>query len=286
MKTLCQTAITILLQEPNVVESTGIQYVIGDIHGQFHDLRNLLHNIIPHMGTNNYVFLGDYVDRGYNSIETICMLLAYKCLYPRSVVLIRGNHETCSLTKIYGFYDEVIKKYGNSEPWKAITAVFQYLPLAAVLQDQLLCLHGGLSPNIPYIDNIALIDRVREIPESGPMSDLVWSDPDATLSSWAVSNRGAGYLFPHQAVKEFLHINDIKTVARAHQLVEEGYIFNFGDESLVTVWSAPNYCYRCGNEASVMKMNEDGSHEFIKFQPSADTLRLNISYEYVLPYFL
>ena len=101
----------------------------------------------------------------------MCLLLCYKCLYPSSIVLIRGNHETSSLTKIYGFYDEVVKKYGNPEPWKYITQVFQYLPLAAIIQgthlndvEKILCLHGGLSPNIPYIDNISLIDRVREIP--------------------------------------------------------------------------------------------------------------------------
>lgn len=99
----------------------GPQYIIGDIHGQFHDLRNLIDNIIPEMGEKKYVFLGDYVDRGYNSIETMCLLLCYKCLYPDSVVLIRGNHETSSLTKIYGFYDEVLKKYGNPSPWKSVT---------------------------------------------------------------------------------------------------------------------------------------------------------------------
>lgn len=108
--------------------------MIGDIHGQYYDLRNLLSNIIPTVGEKSYVFLGDYVDRGYNSVETICLLLCYKCLHPKSIILIRGNHETSSLTKIYGFYDEVLKKYGNPEPWKAIAQVFQYLPLAAVIQ--------------------------------------------------------------------------------------------------------------------------------------------------------
>ena len=118
------------------------------------------------------------------------------------------------------------------------------------------------------------------------MSDIVWSDPDSSLESWAISNRGAGYLFPHKAVLEFLHINNLKTIARAHQLVEEGYMYNFTDKSLVTVWSAPNYCYRCGNRASILKFSEDGTSEFIMFNPSPENSKNNINYEYVLPYFL
>jgi diadenosine tetraphosphatase ApaH/serine/threonine PP2A family protein phosphatase len=118
-----------------------------------------------------------------------------------------------------------------------------------------MCVHGGLSPNIPFLDEVDYIERVREIPETGNMCDLVWSDPDSHIEGWSVSNRGAGYLFSKQITEEFLHINNLSTIARAHQLVEEGYVYNFGDKTLVTVWSAPNYCYRCGNEACVMKIN-------------------------------
>lgn len=124
--------------------------------------------VVPKMGDSSYVFLGDYVDRGYNSVETICLLLAYKCKFKDRVVLIRGNHETSSLTKIYGFYDEVMKKYGNYEAWNYIVEVFQYLPLAAVIQgtpmvniDRIMCVHGGLSPNVPLVDTIATINRVQ-----------------------------------------------------------------------------------------------------------------------------
>jgi serine/threonine-protein phosphatase 6 catalytic subunit len=217
-----------------------------------------LSDIVPKMGEAQYIFLGDYVDRGYHSIETICLLLAYKCKYPGKVILLRGNHETSSLTKIYGFYDEVSKKYGNPSPWKLIVEAFMYLPLAAVVNDSLMCVHGGLSPKIPSIHDICAINRVKEIPEIGAMSDLVWSDPEPSISSWTVSNRGAGYLFPHQAVKEFLHLNNLQMISRAHQLVEEGYSYPFEEETLVTVWSAPNYCYRCGNKASVLKIAESG----------------------------
>ena len=118
------------------------------------------------------------------------------------------------------------------------------------------------------------------------MSDLVWSDPESSINSWAVSNRGAGYLFPNQAATEFLEINSLKMIVRAHQLVEEGHNYNFPDESVLTVWSAPNYCYRCGNKASVLKVDENCNKEFIIFNPSEETQKINISYEYVLPYFL
>jgi diadenosine tetraphosphatase ApaH/serine/threonine PP2A family protein phosphatase len=141
-----------------------------------------------------------------------------------------------------------------------------------------MCVHGGLSPSVPLIDTIATINRVQEIPEAGPLGDLVWSDPDNTMTAWTVSNRGAGYLFPHQAAKEFLHINDLVTIARAHQLVEQGHTFNFGDQSVVTVWSAPNYCYRCGNKAAVMKVSENGTVEFITFAASDENIKYNISY--------
>jgi diadenosine tetraphosphatase ApaH/serine/threonine PP2A family protein phosphatase len=178
-----------------------------------------------------------------------------KLLSPQNYVLLRGNHETAALTMTYGFYDEVLKKYGNPNVWNSIIEVFTYLPLAAVIDRGILCIHGGLSPELPFIDEICAIDRVKNIPESGPMCDLVWSDPDPSdHEGWAVNNRGAGYLFSSHVVKEFLEMNEMQTIVRAHQLVEEGYIYNFGDKSFVTLWSAPNYCYRCGNDASVMKV--------------------------------
>jgi serine/threonine-protein phosphatase 4 catalytic subunit len=125
-----------------------------------------------------------------------------KCLKPNDFVLLRGNHETASLTRTYGFYDEVLKKYGNQNVWSRIIEVFTYLPLAAVVDSSVLCIHGGLSPVLPFVDGIMEIDRQHDIPESGPMCDLVWSDPDPTdHEGWAVNNRGAGFLFSKHIVK-------------------------------------------------------------------------------------
>ena len=198
--------------------------------------------------------MGDYVDRGNNSMETFQLLLALKAKYPASITLLRGNHESRTVSNQYGFYDETIKKYGNANPWKYCTEVFDYLGLGAIVDQKIFCLHGGLSPEVKSIDEIRNIDRRQEIPQSGVMCDLMWSDPE-TIETWAMSPRGAGWLYGSKVVTEFNHINDLDLIARAHQLVMDGFKFWFKDENLVTVWSAPNYCYRCGNVASILKVN-------------------------------
>ena len=121
-----------------------------------------------------------------------------------------------------------------------------------------LCVHGGLSPLIDNIDKIRLLDRKQEVPHEGAMCDLLWSDPD-DIKGWGLSPRGAGYLFGHDIVECFNHKNDLSLICRAHQLVMEGFKEMF-DNSIVTVWSAPNYCYRCGNVAAILELEEDGSN--------------------------
>lgn len=137
------------------------------------------------------------------------------------------------------------------------------MSLGALIDNQVFAVHGGLSPSINSLDQIRLIDRKREVPHEGPMCDLLWSDPEEVVG-WGLSPRGAGYLFGGNIVERFLHENDLTLIARAHQLVMEGYKQMFNDQ-LVTVWSAPNYCYRCGNVASVLKLNDKLEREFILF---------------------
>jgi len=120
-----------------------------------------------------------------------------------------------------------------------------------------LCVHGGLSPLIDTVDKIRLLDRKQEVPHEGAMCDLLWSDPDE-IDGWGLSPRGAGFLFGADIVKVFNHRNDLSLIARAHQLVMEGFKEMF-DASIVTVWSAPNYCYRCGNVAALLELSEDES---------------------------
>jgi len=152
--------------------------VCGDIHGQFYDLIELF-NIGGFLPNTNYLFMGDYVDRGYHSLEVISLLICLKLRYPERLHLLRGNHESRQITQVYGFYDECIKKYnGNEIIWKKFTELFDFFPIASVIDDQILCLHGGLSPNIESVVNINYIERVQEIPLEGSMCDIMWSDPD------------------------------------------------------------------------------------------------------------
>ena len=183
--------------------------------------------------------------------------------YPDRITLIRGNHESRQITQIYGFYDECMRKYGNANVWRYCCDLFDYMSLGALIDNQVFAVHGGLSPSISSLDQIRLIDRKREVPHEGPMCDLLWSDPEE-VNGWGLSPRGAGYLFGANIVERFLQENDLSLIARAHQLVMEGYKQMFNDQ-LVTVWSAPNYCYRCGNVASVLKLNEKLEREFILF---------------------
>nr|GEY93941.1 serine/threonine-protein phosphatase PP-X isozyme 2 [Tanacetum cinerariifolium] len=143
----------------------------------------------------NYLFLGDFVDRGVYSVETFLLLLALKVRYPDRITLIRGNHESRQITQVYGFYDECLRKYGSVNVWRYCTDIFDYLSLSALVENQILSVHGGLSPTINTIDQIRAIDRKQEVPHEGPMCDLLWSDPEDTVDSWGLSPRGAGFLF-------------------------------------------------------------------------------------------
>ncbi|KAL8409521.1 hypothetical protein RB594_007820 [Gaeumannomyces avenae] len=219
-----------------------------------------------------FVFLGDFVDRGYFSLETFTLLMCLKAKYPDRIVLVRGNHESRQITQVYGFYEECQQKYGNASVWKACCQVFDFLVLAAIVDGSVLCVHGGLSPEIRTIDQIRVVARAQEIPHEGAFCDLVWSDPE-DIDTWAVSPRGAGWLFGDKVATEFNHVNRLQTIARAHQLVNEGYKYHFPEKSVVTVWSAPNYCYRCGNVASIMAVDRDLNTKFSIFSAVPDDQR-------------
>ncbi|CRG99488.1 serine/threonine protein phosphatase 4, putative [Plasmodium relictum] len=265
VKILCNEAKALLVKEENIRYVDLPVIICGDIHGQFHDLKELF-NIGNELPEVNYIFLGDYVDRGKYSIETFLLLLALKLRYPDQITLIRGNHESRQITEVYGFYDECIKKYGSINVWKYCTEVFDYLSIGALIENNYFCIHGGLSPYFDKIDELKKIQRFQEIPRSGSLCDIMWSDP-SDKNGWDKSPRGAGYLFGPDIVQKFCHVNNIEIIARAHQLVMEGYKWWF-NRRLVTVWSAPNYCYRCGNLASIMEIDENSIFNFKCFGPS------------------
>ncbi|CAM9120340.1 unnamed protein product [Bubo scandiacus] len=271
VKALCAKAREILVEESNVQRVDSPVTVCGDIHGQFYDLKELFRVSCPlsaptqtpksggDVPETNYLFMGDFVDRGFYSVETFLLLLALKVRYPDRITLIRGNHESRQITQVYGFYDECLRKYGSVTVWRYCTEIFDYLSLSAIIDGKIFCVHGGLSPSIQTLDQIRTIDRKQEVPHDGPMCDLLWSDPEDT-TGWGVSPRGAG-------------------------LVMEGYKWHF-NETVLTVWSAPNYCYRCGNVAAILELDEHLQKEFIIFEAAPQETRGIPSKKPVADYFL
>ena len=198
----------------------------------------------------------DYVDRGKQGIETICLLLAYKIKYPKNFFILRGNHETDSINRIYGFYDECKRRY-NIRLWKLFSDCFKCLPVCALIEGRIICMHGGLSPELSSISMISDIQRPCDVPDKGLLCDLLWSDPDRELlSGWVINDRGVSYTFAADIVTNFLQQHDLDLVCRAHQVVEDGYEF-FADRNLVTVFSAPNYCGEFDNAGGMMSIDED-----------------------------
>lgn len=273
LKALCDYVKEILVEESNVQPVSTPVTVCGDIHGQFHDLLRLFETggEVP---STNYIFMGDFVDRGYNSLEVFTLLCLLKARYPANITLLRGNHESRQITQVYGFYDECQRKYGNANAWRYCTEVFDYLTLSAIVEGRVLCVHGGLSPDIRTLDQIrGTIDRICEIPHEGAFCDLMWSDPE-DIETWAISPRGAGWLFGRKVTAEFNQVNGLELICRAHQLVQEGLKYMFPDKSLVTVWSAPNYCYRCGNVASILIFDDKLSRDVRYFTETQENTNM------------
>ncbi|KAL0349168.1 UNVERIFIED_CONTAM: Serine/threonine-protein phosphatase PP1 [Sesamum angustifolium] len=236
----------------------------GDIHGQYSDLLRLFeYGGLP--SECNYLFLGDYVDRGKQSLETICLLLAYKIKYPENFFLLRGSHECISINRTYGFYDECKQRF-NVRLWKVFNDCFNCLPVAALIDDKILCMHGGLSPDLHDLDQIRSLQRPTDVPEAGLLCDLLWSDPSRDVQGWGMNDRGISYTFGADKVSEFLLMHDLDLICRAHQVVEDGYEF-FADRQFVTIFSAPNYCGVFENAGAIMSLDETLMCSFLILKP-------------------
>ena len=266
IKIICDKVKEILHQEPNIQIVHCPVTVCGDIHGQFHDLLELF-KVGGYTPDTNYLFLGDYVDRGCFSVDSVSLLLALKLKYPNRIYLLRGNHESRQTSQMYGFYDECFKKYGNNPGiWNTFMDLFDFLPLCALIENKILCLHGGLSPNIQTLEEINQLDRKQELPHDGPMSDLLWSDPEER-EGWGQSPRGAGFVFGGDISSKFNFTNKLSMICRAHQLQQNGYQWSH-ENNVLTIFSAPNYCYRCGNLAAIMEIDENMKYELQTFDPA------------------
>lgn len=250
---VCHRARDIMIAQPMLLELTAPIKIVGDTHGQFFDLLRIFeYGGFPPEA--NYLFLGDYVDRGKQSIEVAVCVLAYKIKYPENFFIIRGNHECASINRIYGFYDECKRRY-SIKLWKKFTDCFNCLPAAAILEDKIFCVHGGLSPELVDPRQISQIIRPTDIPDTGLLCDLIWSDPDGSIDGWGENDRGVSFSFGGDIVSQFLRKHDLDLVVRAHQVVEDGYEF-FAQRNLVTIFSAPNYCGEFDNAAAMMTVDD------------------------------
>lgn len=244
--------------------------ICGDVHGQYSDLLRLFeYGGFPPQA--NYLFLGDYVDRGKQSLEVICLLLCYKIQYPNNFFILRGNHEAAGINRIYGFYDECKRRY-SIKLWKIFSDVFNCLPVSALVDEKILCMHGGLSPELESLQQIADLSRPCDVPDVGLMCDLLWSDPDTSVNGWGENDRGVSFVFGADVVCEFLEKHDLDLLVRAHQVVEDGYEF-FAGRRLVTLFSAPNYCGEFDNAGGLISVDENLKCSFMILKPSTRSER-------------
>ena len=234
---ICHAARELFLSQPALLELSPPVKIVGDVHGQYTDLIRMF-EMCGFPPNSNFLFLGDYVDRGKQSLETILLLLCYKLRFPENFFLLRGNHECANVTRVYGFYDEC-KRRCTVKVWKTFIDTFNTIPIAAIVAGKIFCVHGGLSPSLQHMDDIRNIARPTDVPDWGLLNDLLWSDPADMEADWEANERGVSYCFGKKVIMEFLQKHDFDLVCRAHMVVEDGYEF-FNDRILVTVFSAPN----------------------------------------------
>lgn len=259
--------------------------IVGDIHGQYPDLVRLLNmrcpkaeskkKVMTGFSANRFVFLGDYVDRGSHSIECISLVFALKIVYPQSYVLLRGNHETRAINFAYGFREELMNKLGEvdgAEVWEKFNEAFSWMPLACIVGSRILCMHGGLSPDLNSLDDIRKIKRpIVDVATNRLAQDLLWADPTSDQVMIAVHEeplysknmiRGLSCTFNESAVRDTCKKLNIQLIVRAHQMIPEGFKF-FADRRLITIFSAPRYMNETDNRGSTLKVNEKGQFSVI-----------------------
>lgn len=261
---LVENSITLMKKIPTLVKIPSEAVIIGDLHGSVTDLIKILSKFNDYENTN-YVFLGDYVDRGLHSIPVITLLLAFFTKYPNNVTLLRGNHEFSHINQLYGFYDEILSVYDDEFLWDTFQILFAWLPLAAIVNSHIFCVHGGLSPMLSNTNQIEEIKRPIYDYDNQPMiADLVWSDPNDTVQTYVESHRGSGVLFGTDALRSFLVRSDLKLLVRAHQCVADGYNL-FSNQMGVTVFSCSDYCRLIHNQCGVIKMCQQDLIELYSF---------------------
>lgn len=253
----------IIEREPNIIQISDPLTIVGDIHGQFYDFLKIL-EIGGNPENTKYLFLGDYVDRGIFSIEVLLLLYALKVNYPKTIILLRGNHESRQMTSFFNFREETFHKY-DLETYEMVMDSFDCLPLACIVNKKFIAVHGGLSPELTSINDISSLNRYAEPPRSGLFCDLLWSDPVESASGSLAepykynSVRSCSYYFGQQAAKKFLQKNSLSCIIRAHEAQLEGYKMHRWNGAakfpvVITIFSAPNYCDTYNNKGAILKL--------------------------------
>jgi len=274
IQTILTLSKEVISKEPNVLKLEAPVVVIGNVNGQLHDFIEILNKAGTPSADNRLLFLGDLVCRGHNSLETLLIALNLKLQYPDYVTILRGKMENTLICDVYGFSKEVEEKLADKEFKAKFYELFDVLPLAATIGKKVIAIHGGISRHVKTIEDIEKIDRMMLCPKEGAMTDLIWSDPNDQKPEvdFEPSPRGASEIFGEKPLKEFLEKNGFEYLVRTHQWVEEGYKYDFG-KKVLTVFSAPNYCYQCGNKAGIAKIGKDLKAEVITFEATADNLK-------------
>ncbi|KAL4002432.1 Serine/threonine-protein phosphatase PP1 isozyme 1 [Acanthocheilonema viteae] len=272
----------ILQKECSLLEVTVPIHICGDIHGQFVDLLRIFQQC-GRPPYERYLFMGDYVDRGPNSLEVICLLLLMKISFPAKMFLLRGNHECSLINQAYGFRDELEERFQNGDLlWIKFQDLFNWLPFAARVDKRILCMHGGLSPKMTNLDGLRHLKRPVDPIDDSIEVDLLWSDPDANMSNepndpyFRPSLRGISHHFNQKAVLAICQQYKLDFIVRAHQVVQDGYEF-FAGRHMITLFSAPNYCGKFNNCGAVLAVDEELRCSFVKLTPSKYRLKVRSS---------
>lgn len=237
--------------------------VCGDTHGQYYDTLRIFEMGGMPSADNQYLFNGDFVDRGSFSVENIVVLLAWKLACPEGMNLLRGNHETKNMNQLYGFSGELTAKTDASF-YDLFAELFQSLPIAARINKKVFVVHGGLfSTDGVKLEDVKAIPRFCEPPETGLMAEALWSDPQPAPGR-GPSKRGVGKTFGPDITQAFLDGNGLDYMIRSHEVRDEGYSVEHGGK-LYTVFSAANYCGQCGNKGAFIEIGDENKPNPVQF---------------------
>lgn len=273
---LCTKAQEVFVTEPSLLELEAPINLCGDLHGKFSDLLRAF-QIGGMPPSTKWLFLGDYVDRGSRGFEVLCLLFALKLRYPNHVFLLRGNHETEEVSRNGNFYLECKQKL-KKNAYPLFCSVFDSLPIGALIDSKIFCLHGGLSPHLSELSQIALIDRPIKIPNHGFLTDLLWSDPNRLTHSFSDSPRGNTVNWGHKEAAKFLKRNNLKMLIRGHQVAENGYDFPFYPEKdVLTLFTASCFVEDKEVHAAIMTIQSNLTYTFSLLRERKGLIRKNSS---------